>query len=299
VNNSENFYNDSKVDERRCLMYKYWVIAITLLGCTIFISHSIYAAFQGVNPLKDVKKYKIYYGPANVEIIDRLGNYDLAIIEPHEFTEQQVSSLKESKTLSLGYMSIMELEKWNKEFVDKVIESDYYYTNNEKIYIERWDTYIMDISQPHFRQILLEEIQEEIIAKGFDGIFLDTVGDIDDYFLKKPKELKKLRTGYINLLKEIKKQNKDIVLIQNWGFDTYKNASKPFIDGILWENFSKSGNQYDKWSQNWIKYFNEEKRKSQLAIFTVSPDDPSKSYSEKIGFVPYKNENSIYNDWFD
>jgi polysaccharide biosynthesis protein PelA len=280
-------------------MYKYWVVAIILIVCMVFISTSIYAAFQNKNPLSGVSSYKIYYGTINEEIIDKLGNYEMVIVEPHQLTVEQVSKIKESKTIMLGYMSVMELENWNQDFVEKVLESDYYYSNNEKKYIEDWDTYLMDISKPHYRQILLEEIQEEILGKGFDGIFLDTAGDIDDFFLKKPKELQKLREGYITLLKDIKKQNKDLVLLQNWGFDTYKNASKPYIDGILWENFSKEVNQSDKWSQNWIKYFKEEKSKNRIAVFTVSRDTPGKSYSEKIGFTSYVNVNSIYNEWSD
>jgi hypothetical protein len=280
-------------------MYKYWFVAAILIGCSILISESFFAAFQAKTPLSRVSDYKIYYGEANDDIVEKLGSYDLAIIEPHEFTKDQITKLNETETITLGYISIMELENWNEGFVEKVQETDYYYSNNEKIYIDKWDTYLMDISNPHYRQIILEEIQEEILSKGFDGIFLDTAGDIDDFFLKKPKDLQKLRNGYVTLLKDIKKQNKQLILLQNWGFDTYKNASNPYIDGVLWENFSKSRNQHDKWSQNWIKYFNAEQKKGKLAVFTVSPDDSGKSYSEKIGFVSYKNKNSIYNDWFE
>lgn len=280
-------------------MYKYWIVAALLISCSIFISESIFAAFQAKSPLNRISNYKIYYGEANDEITEKLGNYDLVIVEPHEFTKEKIAAIQDKDTITLGYISIMELEKWNAGFVKKVKESDYYYNKNEKMYIEKWDTYIMDISKPHYRQIILEEIQEEILTKGFDGIFLDTAGDIDDYFLKKPKELRKLRNGYVTLLKEIKRQDNELILLQNWGFDTYKNASNPYIDGLLWEGFSKNRNQHDKWSQSWIKYFKEEEGKGNLAVFTVSPDDAGKYYSEKIGFVSYKNESDIYNDWLE
>jgi polysaccharide biosynthesis protein PelA len=280
-------------------MYKYWFVAAILIACSVMFSESIFATFQAKTPLNRVSDYKIYYGEANDQIVEKLGNYDLAIIEPHEFTKEQIKRINELDTITLGYISVMELENWNEGFVEKVQESDFYYSNNKKVYIEKWDTYFMDISNSHYRQIILEEIQEEILSKGLDGIFLDTTGDIDDFFLKKPKELQKLRNGYVTLLKDIKKQNKQLILLQNWGFDTYKNASNPFIDGILWEDFSKSRNQHDKWSQSWIKYFNAEEKKGKLAVFTVSPNSLGKSYSEKIGFVSYKNENSIYNDWFE
>jgi polysaccharide biosynthesis protein PelA len=276
------------------------VAAVSVVCLMIYLSSSIFAAYQAQAPLNNVSNYKIYYGEVNDQIIEGLKAYDLAIIEPHEFTKEQVEAINASGTITLGYMSIMELENWNESFVEKVLESDYYYKNNlEKVYIGKWDTYIMDISQPHFRQIILEEIEEEIMAKGFKGIFLDTVGDIDDYFHDQPREHKKLRDGYITLLKEIKKQNKEWLLVQNWGFDTYKQASKAYVNGVLWEGFSKDRIQHDKWSQKWIDYFHVEKSKGKLALFTVSPNANGSKYSRKLGFISYLNENDIYNEWFD
>jgi polysaccharide biosynthesis protein PelA len=280
-------------------MKKYWIVATILIGLTIMISSSIFAHYQGQSPLSHVRNFKIYYGEVDQNILKSLSNYDLAIIEPHEFTKEQITQLKGSDTITLGYISIMELEKWNKSFVEKVQETDYYYQNKEKIYIEKWDTYIMNISNPHYRQIILEEIQDEIFAKGLEGIFLDTAGDIDDFFYDKPKELQKLRTGYTTLLQDIKKQNEELILLQNWGFETYKQTSNPYIDGILWENFNQSKLEKSKWGQNWINYFKNKETDGDLAVFTVSPNDSGKNFSEKNGFTSYTNENSIYNDWFE
>jgi polysaccharide biosynthesis protein PelA len=280
-------------------VYRYWIVAVLIIGCTIAISDSIFAAYQAKSPLYNVSDYKIYYGEINQQIIEQFGNYDMVIIEPHATTKEQITEIKDSGTITLGYISIMELETWNKEFVQKVLESDYYYTNNKKIYIEEWDTHIMDISNSHYRQIILEEIAEEILAKGFDGIFLDTAGDIDDYFDKQPEELQKLRNGYVTLLKDIEKLNNKLLLVQNWGFDTYKHSTYPYIDGILWEGFDKNRLENLKWGQNWIKYFKEQEKDRKLAVFTVSRNNTGKKYSEKYGFVSYINKNSIYNDWLE
>lgn len=266
-----------------------------LICCSFLLSGSTSAASK--TPLKSVTNYKIYYGPSNQEIVEQLGTYDLVIIEPHEFTREQVEEINKQGTITLGYMSIMELEKWNEDFVKKVKTTDYYYSKKKKVYIQKWDTYLMDISNKHYQGILLEEIQMEILEKGFEGIFLDTAGDIDDFFLKKPKELEKLRKGYIQLLKEIHSENKSLLLVQNWGFETYKAASKSYVDGVLWENFDKKRLQKDDWSQKWIKYFKNADSKGNLSVFTVAPNSTGKKYSESHGFTSYINKNSIYNHW--
>ncbi|QOR66397.1 endo alpha-1,4 polygalactosaminidase [Cytobacillus suaedae] len=275
------------------MVSKFVLVAFSLGFSFLMFTLSIFYP----NPLKEVSDYKVYYGAVNDEIIEELGSLDLAIIEPHQFTQEQADRINRTKAITLGYISIMELEMWNKEFVAKVNESDYYYVNNEKVLVPAWNTYIMDISNPHYRQIIMEEIEEEIIAKGFQGIFLDTVGDIDDYFKDKPKDQEVLRKGYVTLLKEIKRKYPKLILAQNWGFDTYKTSSFPYIDGIFWEDFNATKLKTSKWSQNWISYFKEKESKGNLAVFTIAPDEAGKKYSEELGFSSYINENDVYNNW--
>ena len=49
--------------------------------------------------------------------------------------------------------------------------------------IEQWDTYIMNLADEHYRRIVVNKVKQQIIGKGIDGVFLDTAGDIDDYFM--------------------------------------------------------------------------------------------------------------------
>ena len=49
--------------------------------------------------------------------------------------------------------------------------------------IEQWDTYIMNLADEHYRRIVVNKVKQQVIGKGIDGVFLDTAGDIDDYFM--------------------------------------------------------------------------------------------------------------------
>ncbi|MFP3917479.1 endo alpha-1,4 polygalactosaminidase [Lysinibacillus telephonicus] len=247
------------------------------------------------NPLLDVNSYKIYYGEIDDSKAEQLSNYDMVVIEPHETTKEHVSEIKEAGTIALGYISIMELQTWDEEFVEKVKDSDYLLDDGERVYVEDWDTYLMDITNPHYQQLLLDEIEEEIIEKQFDGILLDTVGDIDDFYHDDEEMASYLRNGYVELLQSITDKHNELLLLQNWGFETLETSSKDYVDAIMWEDFDKNRLKTSKWGQDWIQYFQTLESEENIAVFTVTPDTKSFKYSKKYGFVPYKNSNSIYN----
>ncbi|WP_379970561.1 endo alpha-1,4 polygalactosaminidase [Ectobacillus sp. sgz5001026] len=255
----------------------------------LFIIPSVAACASSGNPLLKTKNFTIYYGAANAKAIQKLSTYSTVVIEPYAFTKDQITQLKKSGTKVLGYVSVMELEAQNKA---KVTDSDYYYYNGSKMQIPQWNTYIMDITNAHYRSVILTKVNEQVAQKGLDGVFLDTVGDIDDYFYDKPIDQTKIRGGYVALLKEMKAKYPSLLLMQNWGFDTIKTTSLPYIDAVLWEDFNSKVIAKDAWSQNWIKYF--QSQKSTLKVFTVAPNTASQSFSQSKGFVSMVNKNDVY-----
>lgn len=264
-------------------------VALMSLFASLFIIPNVSVFASTGNSLLKTNSFTIYYGAANAKAIQKLSTYNTVVIEPFAFTKEQIQQLKKSGTKVLGYVSVMELEAQNKA---KVTDSDYYYYNGNKMQIPKWNTYIMDITNPHYRNIVLTKVNEQVVQKGLDGVFLDTVGDIDDYFYDKPADQANIRNGYVELLKAIKTNNPNLLLMQNWGFDTVKTASLPYIDAVLWEDFNSKIITKDAWSQNWIKYF--QSQKNTLKVFTVTPNTASKTYSQSKGFVSMVNKNDVY-----
>lgn len=270
------------------MMFKGSIFLVVLFSF-IFTSHTSAQASVIHDTLKDVKSYKIYYGEANDQVIQELSEYDMVVIEPYAFTKEQIQSLQQAGTLVLGYVSVLELESWHKS---QVLETDYYYRNNKKMKIPQWNTYIMDIGEDHYQDIILTKVKQQIVGKGMDGVFLDTAGDIDDYFHKQPDVQKYFREAYVDLLKEMKQIDSNLIFVQNWGFDTIKSASLNYIHAVLWEDFNKQVVATNEWSQNWIRYFKQQS--DNIVTFTVVPDGPSEKYSLKQGFIPTRNPNDIY-----
>ncbi|WP_422067247.1 putative glycoside hydrolase [Sporolactobacillus shoreae] len=241
--------------------------------------------------MNSIKSVKVYYGEATPSAISALSKYGAVIIEPYAFSKAQVDTLKAHGTKVYGYLSVMELEDQNKGLVN---DSDYFYYHGKKYRIPQWKTYIMDLSKPHYQDILMNKVNSQIAAKDMDGVFLDTVGDIDDYFYKDPAVQNQFRQAYKTLLGKIKSSYPGLSLIQNWGFDTVKSTSAPYINGVMWEDFDKSVVSTDEWSQNWINYFRSVS--GSIRLITVAPNTSSESYAQQLGFISTLNGNDIYNN---
>ncbi|MGM7684395.1 putative glycoside hydrolase [Cytobacillus sp. Hm23] len=272
------------------------VIFVAIFIIVSFITLYFPLSAKHKNALMNVEDYVIYYGHVNDKLVKELSSYDLIIIEPHQMTTEQVQTIKDSGTIVLGYISMMELATWNEDFVTKVQQDDYLIINNERVYVKDWDTYLMDISKPHYQRLLIDEIDIEIIQKNLDGIFIDTIGDIDDFFYDQPHIANKLRDSYVELLKTVNEQHSDLLLLQNWGFETFKEASKDYVHGIMWEDFDKRKLENSSWGQQWIAFFKDMKKNEKVAVFTVAPDNTGVKYSKQQQFVPFKNESSIYDE---
>lgn len=245
--------------------------------------------------LTEVKNFSIYYDWPSKKKLKELRSYDLVIIAPHAYSKEQISYLQAGGTIVLGYISLMQLESWNVPFVSNVQEADYYLQDGKKIYIKQWDTYIMDIRKTHYRQLLMDQINIDIVSKGMDGVFFDTVDDIDYYLHKRDEEQSVFRAAYQALLAEIKNQDSSLLLMQNRGFDTLKAGSEPFIDALLWESFSYSKLKDSGWGQKWIRYLEEKDRTKELAVFSTVTDKESAQYSKKFKFTSFTKVNGSYN----
>jgi hypothetical protein len=243
-----------------------------------FISKPLYHPL-----LREVINYTIYYGSPTTKVLGKLKAFDLVIIEPHLYDRWQIVELQEAGTVVLGYISFMESPIWNKDRFKLLKKSDFLLQSGRKIHFEQWDSYLMDLRETHYQDLLMNEIEDQIAAKGFNGIFIDTIGDIDDQILD-PSEQNAMRESYKQMLARIKKLYPDTVLIQNRGFFTLEEVL-PWIDGFLWEDWNGS------WKQiGWMKLRVHAMRKAQkqgLYVLSVSMerDLHHQKEAQKLGFL--------------
>ena len=260
----------------------------------LFVLGKALSSLVWSNPLSHVKNFRIFYGTPTVEIIHSISKNDLAIIESVAFSNPDLELLKKSNTTLFGYVSLMELENWNAKLKEHVVEEDYIKQNGKRLYIEQWDTYIMDIREPHYRDVLLWKIDQMIVKRELDGIFFDTVDDLEYYFSSDPQLVKDMQLAYVTLLEEIEQRYPKLLIIQNRGFQTYKEETHSYIDGVLWEDFQANNPKEQSWTNEWITYFKKEQSSKRVKLLTVVMDENSEKLSEFHHFTPFFRSKNTY-----
>lgn len=267
---------------------------IFLSALLIYGNSNYVQPIKHYGPFQHIQSFMVFYGWSSPEIMKKLKKHDLVVIAPHAFKKEEIRSLQESGTIVLGYVSLIQLENWNEQLKKDVKESDYYKRNGEKLQVKSYNTYIMDLRESHYRNILLNKIENEIVNKELNGVFFDTVDDIDYYFEDQQDVQNAYRVAYINLLADIRKKYPKLSTLQNRGFDTFKMSTRNKVDGFLWESFDMEKIQKSKWSKKWLSYLKEQHDEETVRVFTITPNQESAEYSKKYGFTSYVRNNDTY-----
>jgi len=245
---------------------------------------------------KDVKYYLDRGDPTVGEAMKRM---DLVIVEPVEMQQSYIEAAQASGTLVYGYINAMEADRWNEALYERFEEEDFYKDEDGKrVYYEQWDSFQMDMTSAHYRDILMEEIEKQIVARGLDGVFLDTVGNIDAFVPadRQPEQNEALKQFVI----EVKQRYGGLSVAQNWGFDTLVNYTAPYIDFIMWEDFSYAVVGRDDWAAEQMERLKQVRDVygTQVVAIAFSDDAESRALAERHGFKYVYNEaGSYYNEW--
>jgi uncharacterized protein (TIGR01370 family) len=152
---------------------------------------------------------------------DRLGGFDLVVVDGELTTEGEIAELHERGAAVLGYMSVGTIEKW-RGWYDRV----------KRFRLEPWkawkDEWFADVSKPRLRRIIARDIAPRIVGKGFDGLFLDAVDMIE------VRRHRAQRAGMRKLLRELARLTHgqgDLLFAQNGFWGLRKFGIRKFLDG--------------------------------------------------------------------
>ncbi|MCY9694561.1 endo alpha-1,4 polygalactosaminidase [Paenibacillus alginolyticus] len=240
-------------------------VTAAIIVSMVFFSFPFKKQVQASKPFQNVKDYSLYYGAPTEQAIMHLKSKDLIIIEPQLFSKVQIQDIQSKGTIVIGYISVMETPSWNSLRVKELLSSDYLLKHGERVHFKQWDSYLMDLRQLHYRQLLLSEIKTSISDKGLDGMFLDTVGDIDDWIQDAATQTQ-TREAYRSFLHDVSNQYPELSMIQNRGFDTLDYAL-PYMDGLLWEDWRANWKE-DTWMRTRVDRLRKEQKKG-LTVFSI------------------------------
>lgn len=245
-----------------------------------------------IGRLGKIQSFLIYYGAASTETKRRLMETDLAIIELLQWKPEDIADIQASGTEVYGYMSVMETPEWNRKRTSAIDSADLLTEKGSPIRFEEWNSVLMDLRSPGYRSLLLAELDEMVETYALNGVFLDTVGDIEDYV--PPALQDEMTAAYRSFLTVAGGRHTDLKWLQNRGFMQLDPCSG-LLDGFLWEGFEvdKAANS---WLKHWLKALDRH-QKNGLTVLSVSDrtDPRIHQAAERNGFIHWTSPIGNYN----
>ncbi|GAA0076627.1 hypothetical protein UT300005_10050 [Clostridium sp. CTA-5] len=206
------------------------------------------------NPIKDCKNYIIYYGyNFDEKTIEKLKTYDLVVINPlEEGANDACKKLQMSGVKVYAYTSSIEIPSADKELINSINYNEKLKVNNN--ILTHWEkNELGDLKQKSYRTKIINKVIERIYNKGYDGVFVDTLDDLEnmDYILEENNVkvfdvetyMKEMEQAGADFIKELKNANPKLSIIQNRGFQLLDKGTNKFVDAVLYEDICKSADE--------------------------------------------------------
>ena len=227
--------------------------------------------------------------------VSKLLEFEAVVLDPKVSVD--IKKLRKKGVSVFSYLSVGEINKATKEyklFLDK------------KIMVSEnpdWkDSFYVDVSSSEWRAYLLETAIPEIIKKGFNGLFLDTLDSPLRLMASDPKKYPKMNVYLCELIKEIRNKFPRIEIIAN-NFEGHADEIGPYVDGF---NVEELISAYDFKTKSYgkikrsesverIRRLKKVSEKYGVQIFVVDYVSPGNKKTalyvynkvKELGFVPY------------
>lgn len=176
------------------------------------------------------KNYALYYGLGRAR---ELAHFDLVIVEPDGHNAASLRVMQDAGTLVLAYLSVMEIPPAAPE--NKLLRTTDYLSNEGSLLSNvEYGNYLADLRSTRWVGLLLQKAGR-LIQSGYDGLFLDTIGDVESTSI--PGELRDLQLmAAVNIVGQLRRRFPQHILVQNSGLEKLCSLTAAYINGICWEN---------------------------------------------------------------
>ncbi len=193
------------------------MFSFTLFGRTV--------AFGGS---RAVSSWACYYG--SEDQTEKLSCFDLLVCAPGG---QNPAPLRSEGLKVLVYISLGEVAA-NSPYYEVAKQSGLLVRHNTN-----WDSWVVDVRRPEWRELLFERIIPDALAAGYDGLFFDTLDSPIDMQRKDPDTYKGAERACVDLIRAIRERYPRLLLCQNRGFEIIKRTA-PYLNYLLIEGLSSS-----------------------------------------------------------
>ncbi|MDP8909123.1 MAG: endo alpha-1,4 polygalactosaminidase [Chloroflexota bacterium] len=182
-------------------------VAATLIAASLMIASSAEAASEAITSprLRSVHTFALALGEGWLAGDLTRHRYDLFVTDGQVTSAREVRTLRrDGATIVLAYISVGTLEDYRP-----------WYRAGKRYRLDRYDPpfddeFYADTSKPGFRKLIARRVVPPMLAKGFDGLFLDNTDMIEDH----PRQRAGMRKLVRDLSKLVKRHGK-LLFTQN------------------------------------------------------------------------------------
>jgi len=173
-------------------------------------------------------RWGIDYGAETDAAIAR--GYDMLVLDPDH--ARPIAPLRGPGTLLLGYLSLGEVEQ-SRPFFGKLKASGALLQPNP-----HWpDARMADLRTAAWRRHVLEKLMPDILAIGYDGIFIDTLDSAEALERDNPVENAGMVAAGLSLVKAIRSRFPQARIMVNRGYALFPGVATS-IDAVLGESMA-------------------------------------------------------------
>jgi len=177
------------------------------------------------------QNYAVYYGSGMTE---ELSQFDLVIVEPEGQSEASVRLMQQSGALVLAYLSVMEIPPAAPE-VKFFRRTDFLSKEGCLMTNPVYGNLLADLRSKRWMGLLFQKAGRLVTQGGYDGLFLDTIGNVEDKGI--PGNLRDLQLmAAVDIVREMRKRFPLHIIVQNSGLEKLCMFTSAYINGICWEN---------------------------------------------------------------
>lgn len=181
-------------------------------------------------------RWAVDYGPATDPVLAR--TYDLLVLEPHH--ARPIAPLRGRNSVLLGYVSLGEVER-NRPYFASLDTAGALGPANPN-----WpDARMADLRHAAWRAAVLDRIVPEVMALGYDGIFMDTMDNAEAMERQDPIANAGMVAAAATLIADIRARFPKVRMMLNRGYALLPGVV-PVIDYVLGEAMASRWNFTEK-----------------------------------------------------
>lgn len=193
-------------------------------------------------PRLPIRTYVVYYGFGPVPGLER---YDLAVLEPAGWRPSDLQALKSQGVKILAYLSVLEVPEWLWPQTP-LTSKDLLHLNGQIWRYPSSQNLVVDPRSFSWRRYLEQKLRE-LRAAGWDGVFVDTAGDVEDPTLGPMAGW--LLPSTADLMRLCRSIFHDGLVVQNNGLWLLAPLVTHLLDGVCWEGPLETEDLRQPWSQ--------------------------------------------------